>query len=96
MNASLTHRPLAEALVPGQGLVRNAGLVLAFSALTALSAQVEVLLPFTPVPITGQTFAVLLTGVVLGHEVGQKFDNREGTLGKLGYRACTLTRGVRR
>ena len=37
-----------------------------------------------------------VTGVVLGHEVGQKFDNREGTLGKLGYRACTLTRGVRR
>ena len=66
MNATLTHRPLAEALVPGQSLLRSAGLVLAFSALTALSAQVRVLLPFTPVPITGQTFAVLLTGVVLG------------------------------
>lgn len=70
MNATLTHRPLADALVPGQGLLRNAGLVLAFSALTALSAQIKFYLPFTPVPITGQTFAVLLTGVVLGPRLG--------------------------
>ncbi|HET9251524.1 MAG TPA: biotin transporter BioY [Candidatus Eisenbacteria bacterium] len=41
-------------------------LVLAGSALIALSAQVAVPLPFSPVPVTGQTFAVLLVGAALG------------------------------
>lgn len=50
--------------------VRSAGLVLAFSLLTALAAQVAIPLPFTPVPITGQTFAVLLTGALLGPRLG--------------------------
>lgn len=40
--------------------------VLAGSALIALSAQVAVPLPFSPVPVTGQTFAVLLLGAALG------------------------------
>ena len=33
-------------------------------------AQVRIPLPFTPVPITGQTFAVLLVGAVLGSRRG--------------------------
>jgi biotin transport system substrate-specific component len=37
-----------------------------FGLLTALLAQVEIRLPFSPVPLTGQTFAVLLSGAVLG------------------------------
>jgi biotin transport system substrate-specific component len=41
-------------------------LVIAAGALTALAAQWRIDLPFTPVPITGQTFAVLLTGAALG------------------------------
>ncbi len=43
-------------------------LVLAFAmaALTGLVAQIRFHLPWTPVPITGQTFAVLLAGVMLG------------------------------
>ncbi|MGH7680544.1 MAG: biotin transporter BioY [Candidatus Eiseniibacteriota bacterium] len=41
-------------------------LVLLGSALIALSARVAVPLPFSPVPITGQTFAVLLVGAALG------------------------------
>ncbi len=49
---------------------RSVALVLAFSLLTALSAQVVIPLPFTPVPITGQTFAVLLTGALLGSRLG--------------------------
>lgn len=36
----------------------------------ALAAQVKIPLPWTPVPITGQTFAVLLTGVLLGANGG--------------------------
>jgi biotin transport system substrate-specific component len=38
----------------------------AFSLVTAICAQVSIHLPFLPVPITGQTFAVLLSGAVLG------------------------------
>ena len=45
---------------------RDVLLAVAFSLLTALSARLSVHLPFTPVPITGQTFAVLLTGALLG------------------------------
>lgn len=40
------------------------------AALTGLMAQVSVPLPFTPVPVTGQTFAVLLSGVILGARLG--------------------------
>ena len=42
------------------------GLVVGFALLTALAAQVVIPLPFTPVPITGQTFTVLLAGAALG------------------------------
>lgn len=45
-------------------------LVIAAAALTALAAQWRIQLPFTPVPITGQTFAVLLTGAALGWKLG--------------------------
>ncbi len=40
--------------------------IVTFSALTALLAQIKIPLPFTPVPLTAQTFAVLLAGAVLG------------------------------
>lgn len=45
-------------------------LVVAAAALTALAAQWRIQLPFTPVPITGQTFAVLLSGAALGSKLG--------------------------
>jgi biotin transport system substrate-specific component len=44
--------------------------VFAGSALIALMAQFEILLPFSPVPITGQTFGVLLAGTLLGRRRG--------------------------
>ncbi|HLL72768.1 MAG TPA: biotin transporter BioY [Pyrinomonadaceae bacterium] len=50
--------------------VKSAALVVAFSLFVALSAQVVIPLPFTPVPITLQTFAVLLTGALLGSRLG--------------------------
>ena len=61
---------LAEATVPRGGLLRDALLVVGFSLLTALCARIVIPLPFTPVPITGQTFAVLLTGAALGARRG--------------------------
>lgn len=57
-------RVLAD-LLPG-GLVRDGALVLGGAGLVGLMAQVSVPLPFTPVPITGQTFAVLLVAATLG------------------------------
>jgi len=50
--------------------VRNITLVLLGSWLIALFAQIEIPLPFSPVPITGQTFAVLLVGALLGSKRG--------------------------
>jgi biotin transport system substrate-specific component len=44
--------------------------VVGFSLLTAVLAQVRIPLPFTPVPITGQTLGVLLAGVALGARRG--------------------------
>ena len=44
----------------------DATLVVGFALLTALAAQISIPLGFTPVPVTGQTFAVLLAGGTLG------------------------------
>jgi biotin transport system substrate-specific component len=57
---------------------RAAG-ILAFAMLTALGAFVRVPLPFTPVPITLQTFFVLAAGIYLG--------SRDAALSQLGYLA---------
>jgi len=46
--------------------VFDVALVAGFSLLIALSAQIAIPLPFTPVPVTLQTFAVILTGCLLG------------------------------
>jgi biotin transport system substrate-specific component len=58
-------RPLALVVLPGS-LAWKLVLVLAGSALIALAAQVRISLPFSPVPVTGQTFAVLLVAAALG------------------------------
>ncbi len=50
--------------------VYKLALALAFAAFTGASAQLRLYLPFTPVPITGQVFAVLLCAVVLGRWYG--------------------------
>lgn len=45
-------------------------LAIAGSWLVAALAQIEIKLPFTPVPITGQTLGVLLVGASLGSGLG--------------------------
>jgi biotin transport system substrate-specific component len=57
---------LRLALFPRTGLLADVVLVGLGAALVALAAQVVISLPFTPVPITGQTFAVVLVGGALG------------------------------
>lgn len=62
-------RTLSDAFLPQQRTwAIDAALVVGFSAFMALTAQIAI--PFTPVPITGQTLGVLLTGAVLGPRLG--------------------------
>jgi len=69
----LRERTLAERL-----------LILAIANLLLIAcAQIRIPLPFTPVPITGQTFGVLLTGALLG--------SRYGTLVVIAYVVQGLT-----
>jgi biotin transport system substrate-specific component len=50
----------------GLSVVKKIALALGIAAITGLMAQARIYLPWTPVPITGQTFAALLAGVLLG------------------------------
>lgn len=59
---------LADAL-PESGW-RDAILVIAGAGLTAACAQISIHVPPSPVPITGQTFAVVLAGATLGSNRG--------------------------
>jgi len=60
---------LSTRILPRHAVI-TAALVIGFALLTAAAAQVRVPLPFTPVPVTGQTFAVLLAGAALGSRAG--------------------------
>ena len=72
----MTQTPMAQTLWPSRPTTKSAeiarDLLLAalFSLVTALSAQIAIPLPFSPVPLTGQTFGVLLTGALLGPRLG--------------------------
>lgn len=77
MNRTLTTtETLAQAILPRRGwlaypLVADTLLVVLGSLFVALSAQIRIsLMPFSPVPITGQTLGVLLVGSLLGPRLG--------------------------
>jgi biotin transport system substrate-specific component len=55
----------------------DVALIIGGSLLIGLCANVKVWLPFSPVPVTGQTFAVLMLGALLG--------SRRGCLAVLAY-----------
>jgi biotin transport system substrate-specific component len=59
---------LMEAALAPLDSVRSAGLVIVFSLFIAACAQFSI--HIGPIPITGQTFAVLLTGMLLGSRLG--------------------------
>lgn len=62
----MSTRAASVTLAPRLGILADAVLVLTGTGLVAGAAQISVSLPFTPVPITGQTFAVVLVGASLG------------------------------
>ncbi len=71
MEAAPTRKTvMVEALWLRSGVAREVALILGGSLLIALSAQIQFVLPFSPVPITGQTFAVLLLGALYGSRRG--------------------------
>ncbi len=61
---------LSERLFAPLSWTKQTALVVGFSLFVALSAQIVLPNPFSDVPITGQTFAVLLTGALLGSRLG--------------------------
>src|SRR5919198_4659618 len=61
---------LRLAFFPRSSLVTDVLLVIGGTVFVAVAAQVSIGLPFTPVPITGQTFAVVLVGASLGALLG--------------------------
>jgi len=67
-------RPSTEVLIDRIPVDRNVATdaiwVVAFSLVTAICAQISIHVPHVPVPVTGQTFAVLLSGAVLGRRRG--------------------------
>ena len=51
-------------------VAKKLALAIGFAGLTGLFAQMRIMLPWSPVPVTGQTFAVLLAGVLMGKQWG--------------------------
>ena len=65
---SVSPRTLAD-VIPG-GLARSIALVVGGAVFVGLTAQVSIPLWFTPVPLSLQTFSVLLVGAALGSRRG--------------------------
>jgi len=81
MKTSAVRVTFIDAALQRTSLLWNTTLVLGFACLTALCAQISFWIG--PVPITGQTFAVLLSGILLG--------SRRGALSQLSYLAIGAT-----
>lgn len=76
-------RVITTAVFPRRTAI-TAALVFGFALLTALTAQIVIPLGFTPVPITGQTFTVLLAGAALGKTAGAASMSLYWLLGAIG------------
>jgi biotin transport system substrate-specific component len=83
VQTTIPSRVITGVVLPRSTAV-TVGLVIGFALLTAVAAQVVIPLPFTPVPITGQTFAVLLAGAALGANAGAASQGLYVLLGAVG------------
>ena len=70
MDTALVPTLLTRTLPRIDRRVRDILLIVTGSLFVAAMAQVRIPLPFTPIPLTGQTFAVLLVGAALGSRRG--------------------------
>jgi len=67
---TLAHTLYSRSFPRTSAWLRDLLLIVAGVLLLAALAQIEIVLPFTPVPLTGQTFGVLLIGAALGSRRG--------------------------
>jgi len=81
MKTSTARLTFMDVVISRTGLLWDVVLVVGFACLTAAFAQISFWIG--PVPITGQTFAVLLAGALLG--------SRRGALSQLSYLAIGAT-----
>lgn len=63
-------RVMVDTIWPMSGFLKEVMLILIGSIFMAAAAQIRIPLPFSPVPITGQTFAVLLLAALYGSKRG--------------------------
>ena len=75
---------MIEAVWPTPGVGREAALIAGGSLFIALASQLQVPVPFSPVPVTGQTFAVLLLAAIYGSRRGPAAVLTYLTLGFIG------------
>ena len=80
-------RSIIDGVIPANGqlprLARDMALIVLFALITAGAARISVHLPFTPVPITGQTLAVLLAGATIGSRRGAADPLRQRPAGRV-------------
>jgi len=65
--------------------VEKIAMTVLMACLTGIAAQIVIPLPWTPVPITGQTFAVLVSGLFLGKRLGALSQILYVVVGALGF-----------
>ncbi len=70
MASSLTYAEVFRPADSKLAAVYDIGLIAGFSVLIGICANIAFYLPFSPVPVTAQTFAVLMTGALLGSRRG--------------------------
>ena len=61
---------LVDTVWSADSLLRDVSLVIGGSVAIAAAAQLKIVLPFTPVPVSAQTFVVLLIGALFGAKRG--------------------------
>ncbi len=83
--AGTRQRVMIDAVWPTAGVGREVVLIFGGSLLIAIMAQLRIPLPFSPVPVTGQTFAVLLLGALYGSRRGPAAVVTYLTLGAIGF-----------
>jgi len=85
--------PTLAGVVFPRSRVATITMMIGFALLTALAAQIRIPVPGTPVPITGQTFAVLLAGAALGSRAGAGSQAIYWALGAIGLPFYTNASG---
>ena len=83
--------PATLAHLSAASWARKVTIVICFALITAVTAQVR--LPWTPVPVTAQTLAVLLSGATLGWRAGAGCQLLYLSLGAAGLPLCSGGKG---